>query len=199
MHTSWFKNVQWHVVESFWFFWLKGNYSLDLTCCAQVAFVPRNKPTEAQRAKNNKYSVIIVISWCLSLPFFSAQSTERKVICACENACTDSCTGYVCFFTWNHGQVERGCFEVEQSEQCKLSGIPNVYAQCCFSDYCNANLTEPKKPGQELWMTFRRKMCLEKILLAFLKCEVVLLPIIVLDDHSNMWGIFLLRISFWPG
>ncbi|MCJ8741486.1 hypothetical protein PDJAM_G00071250 [Pangasius djambal] len=76
----------------------------------------------------------------------TAQSTERRVNCACENACTDTCTGYTCFFTSNHGQVVRGCFEKEQQEQCMVFGIPNVFAKCCSSDYCNANLTVPKKP-----------------------------------------------------
>ncbi|XP_053500210.1 serine/threonine-protein kinase receptor R3 isoform X2 [Ictalurus furcatus] len=75
----------------------------------------------------------------------TAHSTDRKVTCACENGCTDTCTGHVCFFTWNDGQVVRGCFEKEQREQCIVSGIPNVFAECCYTDYCNINITLPPK------------------------------------------------------
>lgn len=89
-----------------------------------------------------------------SLFLFSAHSTDRKVTCVCENGCTDTCTGHVCFFTWNDGQVVRGCFEKEQREQCIVSGIPNVFAECCYTDYCNTNITLPPKSGQELWMTY---------------------------------------------
>ncbi|KAF4078006.1 hypothetical protein AMELA_G00194500 [Ameiurus melas] len=78
----------------------------------------------------------------------AAHSTHRKVTCACENACTDTCTGHVCFFIWNYGQVMRGCFEKEQQEQCMVPRIPDVFASCCSTDYCNTNITLPPKPEE---------------------------------------------------
>ncbi|KAM9445077.1 serine/threonine-protein kinase receptor R3 [Clarias gariepinus] len=74
--------------------------------------------------------------------------TEKKVTCACENACHDkrTCIGYVCFFTLSEGQERRGCFEKAQKEQCFVPLIPGIYAECCHTDYCNANLTVPKGP-----------------------------------------------------
>lgn len=86
----------------------------------------------------------------LSLSLLSFFVKGRRVNCACENMYTDSCVGFVCFFTWNHGQVTKGCFEKEQIEQCIATGIPDVFVKCCYTDYCNANLTLPEKPGQEL-------------------------------------------------
>lgn len=122
-------------------------FELDLLC--QGIFFHIDEPTEAYGANYDMYSrLIIVISWFLSL--FSDQSTDRQVNCACENACTDTCTGYICFFTWTNGQVARGCFDKTLWEQCMASGIPNLFVNCCSTDYCNANMTLPKEPGQGL-------------------------------------------------
>ncbi|KAI4876137.1 hypothetical protein NFI96_026325 [Prochilodus magdalenae] len=78
----------------------------------------------------------------------TAQPEKNKLLCVCENAhsCEDrsACEGDLCFYTDLHGQVTRGCFDKEQREQCILS-IPGVFALCCYSDYCNLNITTPPK------------------------------------------------------
>ncbi|XP_062872245.1 serine/threonine-protein kinase receptor R3 [Trichomycterus rosablanca] len=107
----------------------------------------------------------------------TAQSTTNRVRCVCENACTDTCEGHVCFFTWTHGHVDRGCFEKGQREQCFMSGIPNVYAQCCYSDYCNSNITLPKEeePGESgSMMVLVAVPLLVLLLLSVAMCVLVL-------------------------
>ncbi|XP_031421325.1 serine/threonine-protein kinase receptor R3 [Clupea harengus] len=80
------------------------------------------------------------------------EGANDRVECVCENrhGCTDTCSGYVCFFTVVRGFASRGCFELQQYEQCRARRIPDLHISCCAEHFCNGNLTEPKEPGQAL-------------------------------------------------
>ncbi|XP_073678710.1 serine/threonine-protein kinase receptor R3 [Garra rufa] len=74
------------------------------------------------------------------------EGKEGDVQCSCENtyACVNNtCWGNICFYTSVHERVVRGCLST--SEQCHVPNVPGVYSKCCFTHFCNANLSVPEK------------------------------------------------------
>uniref|UniRef100_A0A8C7Z3J2 receptor protein serine/threonine kinase n=1 Tax=Oryzias sinensis TaxID=183150 RepID=A0A8C7Z3J2_9TELE len=74
-------------------------------------------------------------------------ANDRKLLCTCENTkgtCQNgTCTGDYCFYTWVHGEEERGCFSKKHyREQC--SGFfKGFFVSCCEENECNALMTPP--------------------------------------------------------
>ncbi|XP_016333796.1 activin receptor type-1-like isoform X1 [Sinocyclocheilus anshuiensis] len=74
------------------------------------------------------------------------EGEEGVLQCSCENtyACVNNtCWGPICFYSSVHERVVRGCFPT--NEQCHVPDVPGLYAKCCFTHLCNANLIVPEK------------------------------------------------------
>ncbi|KAF6724653.1 Serine/threonine-protein kinase receptor R3 [Oryzias melastigma] len=72
---------------------------------------------------------------------------DRKLLCTCENTkgtCQNgTCIGDYCFYTWVHGEEERGCFSKRHyKEQCSGS-FKGFFVRCCKENECNALMTPP--------------------------------------------------------
>uniref|UniRef100_A0A3B3CDR3 receptor protein serine/threonine kinase n=1 Tax=Oryzias melastigma TaxID=30732 RepID=A0A3B3CDR3_ORYME len=70
-----------------------------------------------------------------------------KLLCTCENTkgtCQNgTCIGDYCFYTWVHGEEERGCFSKRHyKEQCSGS-FKGFFVRCCKENECNALMTPP--------------------------------------------------------
>lgn len=82
----------------------------------------------------------------------SDSKDDERLICTCENekgTCVNqTCSGYVCFYSWLSNYEERGCFSKRiYMEQCSSAG-PQFYIKCCQNDSCNALITVPPGKGQ---------------------------------------------------
>uniref|UniRef100_A0A8C2E8B3 receptor protein serine/threonine kinase n=1 Tax=Cyprinus carpio TaxID=7962 RepID=A0A8C2E8B3_CYPCA len=75
------------------------------------------------------------------------EGKEGALQCRCENTyatcVNNTCWGRICFYSSVHERVAWGCLST--SEQCYVPDIPGVYAKCCFTHLCNANLSVPEK------------------------------------------------------
>lgn len=93
---------------------------------------------------------------------------DGKLLCTCENTkgtCENgTCRGDYCFYSWVHGNEERGCFgSANYREQCTTS-FERFFIHCCKEDKCNAFTTPPPNingeptttppglPHPELWI-----------------------------------------------
>lgn len=100
---------------------------------------------------------LICVFACLSTylcVFPSALDSEhdRKLLCACENnkgtCLNETCRGDICFYTWVHGNEDRGCFSaVNYLEQC-FTSFERFFVHCCKENLCNAFTTPPPDIGQ---------------------------------------------------
>nr|XP_020473363.1 activin receptor type-1-like [Monopterus albus] len=94
---------------------------------------------------------------------------EGKLLCTCENAkgtCINgTCRGDICFYSWENGNEERGCFPRSlYLEQCYAS-VTGLFIRCCKENQCNTDTTvppditgerttkTPDMPHLELWIT----------------------------------------------
>lgn len=98
------------------------------------------------------FSALLVLMYSGIGTVLTAQSSDDKLWCACENAntCEDGvCSGDMCFLTLVYGQIVRGCFDKDHREQCYVPRMPGLYAECCFTNYCNTNSTPPVEGPEE--------------------------------------------------
>ncbi|XP_026187230.1 serine/threonine-protein kinase receptor R3 [Mastacembelus armatus] len=111
---------------------------------------------------------------------------DEKLLCTCENdkgTCVNgTCRGDICFYTWVHGNEERGCFSrVNYREQC-FTSFKRFFVYCCTEHQCNTYTTPPPNingdpttetpstPQPELWIT----VSLMLLIITAIVCGLVL-------------------------
>lgn len=113
-------------------------------------------------------ALLTVVITGLFLWMSAVHADAEELLCTCENnkgTCDNgTCRGDYCFYTWVHGEEERGCFaRANYREQC-LSSLSRFYVRCCKENKCNAWSTPPPNidgkptpappgpPRPELWI-----------------------------------------------
>ncbi|XP_051735641.1 serine/threonine-protein kinase receptor R3 isoform X2 [Ctenopharyngodon idella] len=93
-------------------------------------------------------AVLFVLVYSGSYATLTDKSKEDNLQCACEsqNCENDSCWGRICIYSSVDERVVRGC--LSSIEQCYVPNIPTVYTKCCYTHFCNANLSMSETTGQ---------------------------------------------------
>lgn len=98
---------------------------------------------------HHMYSLSTEISNITLLLMSIDKGKEDVLQCACENTYScenNTCWGKICFYSSVHERIVRGCFP--NIEQCHVPDVPGLYSKCCFTHFCNANLSVPETTGQ---------------------------------------------------
>ncbi|XP_042347490.1 serine/threonine-protein kinase receptor R3 isoform X1 [Plectropomus leopardus] len=111
---------------------------------------------------------VVLVGAFLWISAINADSEDKgKLLCTCENnkgTCVNgTCKGDICFYTWVHGNEERGCFFASYyREQC-FTSFERFFIYCCKDNLCNTfttrppyidpTTTPPELNRPELWIT----------------------------------------------
>ncbi|XP_067226892.1 serine/threonine-protein kinase receptor R3 [Chanodichthys erythropterus] len=96
------------------------------------------------------FAVLFVLVYSGSYATLADKAEEGTLQCACENSLScenNSCWGKICLYTSVHERVVRSC--LPSVAQCHVPNVPGLYSVCCYTHFCNANLSMPEKTVEE--------------------------------------------------